>query len=54
MPEVLVFSHGRVDDQHQHEHLNIVYSTMRWWNMPVLYLYDDCSVKSDTKRKRNE
>ena len=54
IPEVLAFPHGRVDDQHQHEHLNIVYSTMRWWNMPVLYLYDDCSVKSDTKRKRNE
>ena len=54
MPEVLVFSHGRVDDQHQHEHLNIVYSTVRWWNMPMLYSYHQDCVKSDTKRKRNE
>jgi hypothetical protein len=53
IPEVLAFPHGQVDDQHQHEHLNIVYSTMRWLNIPALYSYDDCCVKSDTKRKRN-
>ena len=54
IPEVLAFPHGRVDDQHQHEHLNIVYSTVRWWNMPMLYSYHQDCAKSDTKRKRNE
>ena len=39
IPEVLAFPHGRVDDQCQHRNLNIVYSTMRWWNMPMLYSY---------------
>ena len=52
IPEVLAFPHGRVDDQNQHEHLNIVYSTMRWWNMPMLYSYYHCCVNSNTKRKR--
>ena len=46
IPEVLAFPHGR-----QPVFLNIVYSTMRWWNMPLLYSYYIC-VKSDTKRKR--
>ena len=41
------------DGQH-YKHLNIVYSTLRWWNMPMLYSYHhDCSVKSDSKRKRD-
>ena len=44
IPQVLAFPRERV------EHLNIVYSTMRWWNMPLLYSYH-CCVKSDTKRK---
>ena len=52
IPEVLAFPHGRVDDQCQHRHLNIVYSTLRWWNMPMLYSYHNC-VKSDAKRKGN-
>ena len=51
IPEVLAFPHGRVDDQYQYKHLNIVYSTMRWWNMPMLYSNHHC-VKTDTKRKR--
>jgi hypothetical protein len=46
IPEVLTFPHGR-----QPVFLNIVYSTMRWWNMPMLYLYYHCA-KSDAKRKR--
>jgi len=53
IPEVWAFPHRRVDDQHQHEHLNIVYSTMRWWNMPMIYSYYHCCVYSNTKRKRN-
>jgi hypothetical protein len=51
IPEVLV-KRGRIVDEYQQEHLNIVYSTMRWWNMPMLYSYHHC-VKSDTKRKRD-
>ena len=48
IPEVL----ARIDDQCQQKHLNIVYFTMRWWNMPVLY-YHLCA-KSNTKRKRRK
>jgi hypothetical protein len=43
MPDVLAFPHYQ---------LNIVYSTMRWWNMPMLYLYYRNYVKSEAKRKR--
>jgi hypothetical protein len=50
IPEVLAFPR-RVFDQPHHNHLNIVYSTLRWWNMSMLYSYN-CCVKSDTKRKR--
>jgi hypothetical protein len=50
MPEVLAFSQ-QDGNSRQHRYLNIVYSTMRWWNMPLLYSYHNC-VKSDTKRKR--
>jgi hypothetical protein len=52
IPEVIAFSLRRVDDQCQHKHLNITYSTMRWWNMPMLYSYYNC-VNSDSKRKRD-
>jgi hypothetical protein len=51
IPEVLEFPRGRIVNEHVDKHLNIVYSTMRWWNMPLLYSYYNC-VKSDTKRKR--
>jgi Ran GTPase-activating protein (RanGAP) involved in mRNA processing and transport len=51
IPEVLAFPLRKVDHQREHRHLSIVYSTMRWWNMPLLYSYHNC-VKSDTKRKR--
>ena len=51
IPEVLAFPHGRIVNEHKHKHLNIVYCTMRWWNMPLLYSYHNC-VKTDTKRKR--
>jgi hypothetical protein len=51
IPEVLTFPCGRIVDEFKQKHLNIVYSTMRWWNMPMLYSYHHC-VKSDTKRKR--
>jgi hypothetical protein len=52
IPEVLAFPCGRIVNEHKHKHLSIVYSTMRWWNMPLLYSYYNC-VKSDTKRKRS-
>jgi hypothetical protein len=51
IPEVLAFPLRQVDNQCEHKYLNLVYSTMRWWNMPMLYSYHTC-VKSDTKRKR--
>ena len=55
IPEVLAFPLRWVVDKHQHKHLNIVYSTMRWWNMPLLYSHHKlCSATiSDTKRKRD-
>ena len=52
IPEVLAFPQGRFAIEHQHKHLNIVYSAMRWWNMHMLYSYN-CCVKYDTKRKRD-
>jgi hypothetical protein len=63
IPEVLAFHLRHVNDpqrytpfyqrQRRHcRHLNVVYSTMRWWNMPMLYSYHHC-VKSDAKRKRD-
>jgi Ran GTPase-activating protein (RanGAP) involved in mRNA processing and transport len=52
IPEVLAFSQ-REGNSCQHKQLNIVYSTMRWWNMPMLYSYHNYA-KSDTKRKRDE
>ena len=51
IPDVLAFPLHRVDDQCQHRYLNIVYSTMRWWNMPMLYSYHNCV---NSKRKRND
>jgi hypothetical protein len=36
IPEVLEFTRW-VDDQPLNKHLNILYSIMRWWNMPMLY-----------------
>jgi Ran GTPase-activating protein (RanGAP) involved in mRNA processing and transport len=51
IPEVLAFS--QLDGiECDCINLSIVYSTMRWWNMPMLYSYHSC-VKSDTKRKRD-
>jgi Ran GTPase-activating protein (RanGAP) involved in mRNA processing and transport len=46
MPEVLAFPLRQVDHHRQYRNLNILYSTMRWWNMPVLYVYHNCD-KSD-------
>ena len=55
MPEVLALPHQQVDNKFQHRYLNILYSTMRWWNMPMLYLYyHDSCVKFDTKKKRDD
>ena len=51
IPEVLA-KRGRIVDEQQHKHLNIVYSTMRWWNMPMLYSYHSCVKSDNTKRKR--
>jgi hypothetical protein len=53
IPEVLAFPRRQVDNQRQQKHLNILYYTMRWWNMPMLYSYHNC-VKSDAKRNRKE
>ena len=53
IPEVLAFPLRQFDNQPLHKHLNIIYSTMRWWNMPMLYSYHQC-VKSDTKRERDD
>jgi hypothetical protein len=53
MPEVLAFPLQQEIDLCQRRYLNIVYSTMRWWNMPMLYSYHNY-VKSDTKRKRDD
>jgi hypothetical protein len=39
MPEVLAFRLRRAVDKSQRKHLNVVYSIMRWWNMPLLYSY---------------
>ena len=52
MPEVLAFPLRQVDDQYQLRYLNILYYTMRWWNMPVLYSYHNYCVKSDAKRNK--
>jgi hypothetical protein len=49
MPEVLAFPLRQVD---QCRYLNILYSTMRWWNMPLLYSYH-CSNDKMSDRKRN-
>jgi hypothetical protein len=51
IPDVLAFPRGRIVDECQHEYLNIIYSTMRWWKMPLLYSYHQC-VMTDAKRKR--
>jgi len=53
MPEVLAFPLRRVVNQPQHKHFNMVYSMIRWWNMPMLYSYHHFD-KSDTKRKRDD
>jgi hypothetical protein len=53
IPEVLAFPLQQVIDECQYKQLNIVYSTMRWWNMPMLYSYYNC-VNSDSKRNRND
>jgi hypothetical protein len=54
IPEILRFPQ-RVVNQPQHKHLNIVNSTMRWWNMPMLYSYHhNCCLKPDSKRKRDD
>jgi hypothetical protein len=37
MPEVLAFSQRDINQCQCRTTLNIVYSTMRWWNMPLLY-----------------
>jgi hypothetical protein len=52
IPEVLAFPLRQADDQPLHKHFNILYSTMRWWNMPMLYSYHHCA-KSAAKRKRD-
>jgi hypothetical protein len=50
-PQRVVNPYRQVVNQPQHKHLNIVYCTMRWWNMPMLYLYHQSCVNSDIKRK---
>jgi hypothetical protein len=62
MPEVLTFPHEWVANEHKgkhlhrplasRKHLNVVYSTMRWWRMPMLYSYHNCVNSEITKTKR--
>jgi hypothetical protein len=52
IPEVLVFPLGQIANEFKHKHLNIVYSTMRWWNMSMLYSYHNWAKSDNTKRKR--
>jgi hypothetical protein len=52
IPEVLAFPPGQIADEFKHKHLNIVYSTMRWWNMPMLCSYHNWAKLYNTKRKR--
>jgi hypothetical protein len=52
IPEVLAFPRREYNQQHC-RYLNIVYSTMRWWNMPLLYSYQNCSDNMMSDRKRN-
>jgi Ran GTPase-activating protein (RanGAP) involved in mRNA processing and transport len=49
IPEVLAFPQRQCS-----WYLNIVYSTMRWWNMPMLYSYQKCSdnMMSDRREKK--
>ena len=49
MPEVLAFPLQQIDYP-LHKHLNIVYLTMRWWNIPLLNSYHNC-VKTKKKRQ---
>jgi hypothetical protein len=53
IPEVLAFPRREYNEQHCW-YLNIVYSTMRWWNMPLLYSYQNCSHNMMSDRKRNK
>jgi hypothetical protein len=42
IPEVMAFPLWQDANHRQHRCLNIVYFTMRWWNMPMLYSYHNC------------
>jgi hypothetical protein len=42
IPEVLAFPLRHNANHRQHRCLNILYITMRWWNMPMLYSYHNC------------
>jgi hypothetical protein len=50
IPEVLALPRWNVSE---HQHLSIMYYTMRWWNMPLLYSYQNCSDNMMSDRKRN-
>jgi hypothetical protein len=64
IPQVMAFPLRRDDNQLQHEYLNVLYSTMRWWNMPMLYSYHHAvpslmqrgreNKSSDAKRKNRD
>jgi hypothetical protein len=60
IPEVFAFPHEWVvNEPNPHrplssrKHLNVVYSTMQWWNMPLLYSYHNCAM-SHAKRKKDD
>ena len=53
MPRVMAFPLQQVDNLHQQMHLNVVYSTMRWWNMPLLYSFHNWAKLDNMKRKRD-
>jgi hypothetical protein len=50
--EVLAFIQ-RERDQSLSRAMRMMYTAMRWWNMPSLYSYH-CSVLSNAKRKQND
>mmetsp|Transcript_5561 Transcript_5561/g.12667 ORF Transcript_5561/g.12667 Transcript_5561/m.12667 type:complete len:481 (-) Transcript_5561:2568-4010(-) len=50
MPGVIALFHTEKD---QIRLINMIHATMRWWNMPSLYSYNNCRAASNPKRKRD-
>jgi hypothetical protein len=50
MPDVLAFIQRERD---QSLLMSMMYTAMRWWNMPSLYSYNCCAL-SNANRKQND